>query len=441
VKRAIARVDSTMTSCIRWFRLLLLTACLAALGCEEKKPPPKVDRIGGGDAAAGQAAPKGLVAPPAGAGPQAAAPPAESPKRARKKAKENLDISDGEDLGTGKQRFAVLPKESPGGLAFEIAGDDVDRFAFVPGLPNVDSTMFLYTKGSGTGAAEGIGNVKDESQTEYELPDGFTPIESTGVSRSGMPWRIRSEEDGAVMAFVPEGVFIQGSNGIPGNNGGAPQTAPEHGVLLDAFYIDLREVTSVRYEKFREATNDKTRVRRPSRAAKDPQEPVLGVTWAEAHAFALWAKKDLPTEAQWEKAARGPDGYRSPWGNGPPIWHRLRIPGQIDKVASFRGDESPYGVFDMAGNAQEWCSDWYTEKYYSQLMAESGSTARNPIGPKNSGGSNMRVVKGGDPDWFVWARSGVVQNEHPNEVGFRCVLKLKPVSSKPAAKEKTKSGK
>ncbi|HEY2253006.1 MAG TPA: SUMF1/EgtB/PvdO family nonheme iron enzyme, partial [Planctomycetaceae bacterium] len=147
------------------------------------------------------------------------------------------------------------------------------------------------------------------------------------------------------------------------------------------------------------------------------------------------------TEAQWEKAARGPDGFKYPWGNGPWIWERPRAPGQIDKVASFRGDESPYGALDMAGNAREWCSDWYVEKYYSQLLAEGGSTARNPTGPRNSGGTNMRVVKGGDPNWLVWARSGVLQNEHPNDVGFRCVLRLKPAGKEPAVKEKKKAAK
>ncbi|MBS0267210.1 MAG: SUMF1/EgtB/PvdO family nonheme iron enzyme, partial [Planctomycetes bacterium] len=98
---------------------------------------------------------------------------------------------------------------------------------------------------------------------------------------------------------------------------------------------------------------------------------------------------------------------------------------QIDKVGSFRGDVSPAGAFDMAGNAREWCADWFGEKYYKQLAADSNGATRNPTGPKASGGTNMRVVKGGDPDWLVWARTGVVQSERAKDLGFRCILKLK----------------
>ena len=90
----------------------------------------------------------------------------------------------------------------------------------------------------------------------------------------------------------------------------------------------------------------------------------------------------------------------------------------------------------MAGNAREWCSDWYVEKYYSQLMSDSGSTARNPTGPKTSAGTSMRVVKGGDSQWLLSARAGVVQNDHPEDVGFRCVLKLKPAGGGASAPKK-----
>ncbi|HEY2250485.1 MAG TPA: SUMF1/EgtB/PvdO family nonheme iron enzyme, partial [Planctomycetaceae bacterium] len=259
-----------------------MAGSLAALGCGEKpKPPPKVETIGGGGPLAkkDEAKKVGLVGGPGDAGPpaQPAATSSESPKRTRKKTAEQADLDEDEEPVPGKQLYAVLPQSAPGGVPFAVDGASVDLFAFVPGDPKIDSTMFAYEKQTGALAVPGVGYDKDDSRTEYELPEGFTPIEITGESRSGLPWRIRSDADGAVMALVPEGVLVQGSNAGP------PEAAPEHGVLLDAFYIDLREVTSARYENFREASAEKTKVRKPSRVPKDPHEPVLGVTWAEAH--------------------------------------------------------------------------------------------------------------------------------------------------------------
>jgi len=297
--------------------------------------------------------------------------------------------------------FVPLKNQAQGGSVWAIDGApeqaSVDRFAAIIPASNVDSTRFAIPPSYAAEASPvSFGPVA-------ALPKGFIAEPGSGYGPGNFPLRVRCEQDDSLMAFVPAGGFIQGKNGAEANAG------PQHGPFLDAFYIDVYEVTYEKFERYREASRAaKKPVLESARKPTDRAEPVTGVAWSEAKGYATWAGKELPTEAEWEKAARGPEGFDFPWGNGPYLWQRPRVPGQLDRVGSFPGDVSPFGVFDLAGNAREWCSDLYSDKYYVQLVRESGEAPHNPSGPRSSSGSSERVVKGGDAKWRVWARNGPV---------------------------------
>jgi formylglycine-generating enzyme required for sulfatase activity len=319
--------------------------------------------------------------------------------------------------------FLVLEDPKEGGSVWALdlpdAESSVDRFAFVPASEQFNSASFVIA-GPQAGGQEGSRGRPGPPDKTVALPEGFSAIAEFGSNPDGLPWRVRCEKDGAVMALVPEGVFVQGKNDRSANAG------PEHGVALDSFYIDVYEVTYEKYAAYREAVRSLKRpITEPARKPENRSEPVTGLSWAEVRAYALWTGRELPTEAEWEKAARGTQGFDFPWGNGPAVWHRPRSPNQIDEVGSFQGDVSPLGVYDLAGNAREWCSDFYHEQYYAQLARESGATSHNPAGPKSASGASQRVVKGGDPQWFVWARSGGNMSDRLPDVGFRCAWRLK----------------
>ncbi|MFQ5900196.1 MAG: formylglycine-generating enzyme family protein [Thermodesulfobacteriota bacterium] len=175
------------------------------------------------------------------------------------------------------------------------------------------------------------------------------------------------------MVLIPAGEFIMGSDEVDKEalhlQFGMPRPLylnehPAHKVMLDDYYIDRYEVTNRKYKEFINDTGHTApshwinTIYYPAGSAEFPVSPV---TWYSADAFCIWAGKRLPTEAEWEKAARGTDGLRFPWGDefDEKKANALGLYGDLTKAGLFEEGVSPYKVYDMAGNVSEWTSDWY----------------------------------------------------------------------------------
>jgi formylglycine-generating enzyme required for sulfatase activity len=262
-------------------------------------------------------------------------------------------------------------------------------------------------------------------------------------------------KDGAKMVYVPAGMFTMGMPDF--NNAAGPDEKPAHRVRLDGYWIYQTEVTVAQYKKFCTATGH----------AMPPEprwgwfdtHPIVNVSWDDAVAYCTWAGAALPTEAQWEKAARGTDSQNHlyPWGNNTG-WtdasgaqytfnlrdYHLEFP-DSENEKKWKNDhpdestsdgwythdasngyfhvtmanQSPYGAIGMAGNAAEWCEDWYDGDYYKS------SPFSNPMGPATG---TSKVVRGGswNGNFFTWAsapRDCYPPAFHQDDViGFRCVV-------------------
>lgn len=246
-----------------------------------------------------------------------------------------------------------------------------------------------------------------------------------GCSREGKPGKEGKVPEG--MILVPAGEFIMGTDKtkeavIPAAFGlrkpAYEDERPVRKVQIKAFYIDRFEVTVGQYRKFAEATHHKT----PAYWKGQDMEhianyPVVGVSWHDAQVYCQWAGKRLPSEVEWEKAARGMDGRRFPWGNEYDVNKANMSQKGLSPVGWFQGDASPFGVNDMAGNVCEWVADWY--------RPYPGNTDKDP-----DFGERFKVIRGGS--WggvghyniSFYARCAYRSFSDPNlfynDAGFRC---------------------
>jgi formylglycine-generating enzyme required for sulfatase activity len=228
--------------------------------------------------------------------------------------------------------------------------------------------------------------------------------------------------DGAPMVLVPAGEFEMG-DGIED---------PLRHVYLSSFYIDRYEVTTARYARFLAASD---RAGEPEfwelvQLPRDAQLPVVGMTWEEADAYCQWAGKRLPTEAEWEKAARGADARMFPWGDEPPTPERANFantaedpyPDGLHAVDRHPLGQSEVGTFDQSGNAMEWTYDWYSASF------DRRNDSRNPRGPQ---AGDKKVIRGGD-GWrgpgdrmFASRRMYTSPDIRSDDIGFRCARDAK----------------
>ncbi len=266
-----------------------------------------------------------------------------------------------------------------------------------------------------------------------------TPTAALAPTRTPAPGETRTRSiDGMVMVYVPGGAFLMGS--ADSDKLANFDEKPQHPVTLDAFWIDKTEVTNAQYKKCVQAGACKAS-EYTSSDLNDDNLPVSGVSWYDAKAYCQWTGAALPTEAQWEKAARSTDGRLYPWGNQTATCEYAvmvengqegcgKIPAW--SVGSKPKGASPYGALDMAGNVSEWVEDWYADNSYA------AAAQTNPTGPMTG---TEKVLRGGS--WYcseaACVRAAKRDADKPDDrnsgKGFRCVAAEPGLATPTAASE------
>jgi len=305
-----------------------------------------------------------------------------------------------------------------------------------PELNNISSIPPTDSIEVATATAESSQTPESTPSTE---PSQITTQELvyTGVS-------VISEIDGMEMIYIPAGVFIMGQSSEEMmalclqemdrescDWYHVPDEDPVHIVNLNGFWIDKTEVTNAMYHKCVVAgvctapfEHEPSSIDDFSAIPKYADYPVKQVHWKQAQTYCHWAGRTLPTEAQWEKAARGVDARLYPWGNVQPTdklasFSKLYDLDSIVPVGSYPEGASPYGLLDMAGNVAEWVADWYDETYYAISPIE------NPTGPESG---RIHILRGGSSlsvpyDILTSTRFWISEEAVPDITnGFRCAI-------------------
>ncbi len=282
-----------------------------------------------------------------------------------------------------------------------------------------DGDDLTYTYQSTEGTISGTGNVVTWIAPATAGDYIITVSISDGELNTEHLITITVVED-ETMVLIPAGEFQMGDH----LNESWDHERPVHTVYLDAFYMDIYEVTNAQYQKFVDATGHSESEYSDDPNFNAPDQPVIYVDWDDAMAYVEWVGKRLPTEAEWEKASRGGlTGKRYPWGDeisyddanydgagGKDVW-----PDTSSPVGSFA--PNGYGLYDMAGNVWEWCADWWDGGYYAN------SPDNNPLGADSG---EARVLRGGSwydasSDLRVAVRGRGFPSYSTDIVGFRCV--------------------
>ncbi|MDI3463846.1 MAG: putative DNA-binding protein [Nitrospira sp.] len=230
------------------------------------------------------------------------------------------------------------------------------------------------------------------------------------------------------MVSIPRGEFMMGSS--------EHADEPQHRVVLDQYFIDKYEVSNERYKTFMKATQHPAPAYWDDPRLSKPNQPVVGVSWTDADAFCTWEGKRLPTEAEWERAAKGPAGDNHfPWGHtvDPKKANYGQNVGRTTPVDSYPEGVNGFGIYNMAGNVFEWVADWYEPSYYKQ------SVALNPKGAEQ--GYNfakqgpVKVLRGGS--WLAPETSLHTSHRFWNQpdnnsygvgLGFRCAKSAQTIT-------------